>query len=207
MKMCFPGLAILCWTALAMPAFGADGHRHAKAHQHGHGTANIAIEKNRIDIELVVPGADIVGFEHAPKSQEQKDNLAEAKKKLADILSLMKVSQSAQCNVSDVKIEFGAPGSEDHKGHKGHDDHDDHGHSKEASKHDDHDDHKGEHGEFHASYVLKCEDVSQVKALSFAYFKVFASAQELDVNIVTAKKQSKFEVTRDKPDVTLDGAN
>ena len=47
-------------------------HREAGAHAHGHGKVNIAIEGQRLSIELEAPGADIVGFEHEAKTAAEK---------------------------------------------------------------------------------------------------------------------------------------
>ena len=58
---------------IALPAWAAQAqHRELGPHQHGHGTLNIAIEGERVSMELDVPGADIVGFEHAASTADQK---------------------------------------------------------------------------------------------------------------------------------------
>ena len=60
-------------------------------HVHGHGTLNIAIEDKRVSMELEVPGMDIVGFEHAPSTDDQKAAVEKAKarleKPLGDVLA------------------------------------------------------------------------------------------------------------------------
>jgi hypothetical protein len=42
-------------------------------------------------------------------------------------------------------------------------------------------------------------------AIEFGYFRAFAGAQKLDVNVITPKGQSKFEVTRSNPNLSLAG--
>ena len=71
----------------ALPA-SAEEHRQLGAHVHGHGHLNIAIEGKKLTMELEVPGADIVGFEHEPSTPEQKAAVQQAKAKLADALAL-----------------------------------------------------------------------------------------------------------------------
>ncbi len=41
--------------------------------------------------------------------------------------------------------------------------------------------------------------------INFDYFALFAGAHDLTVNVVTAKGQSKYEVSRDKPTLDLGG--
>src|SRR5262249_38687966 len=50
------------------PAAAQSAHRELGPHEHGRGTLNIAIEGNRVSMELEVPGMDIAGFEHAAKT-------------------------------------------------------------------------------------------------------------------------------------------
>ena len=54
-------------TALASGAV-AETKREGHAHEHGHGKLNVAIEGKNVMMEMEVPGADIVGFEHEAKS-------------------------------------------------------------------------------------------------------------------------------------------
>lgn len=88
------------------------GHQHAHehkdvgAHQHGHGSVNIAIEGNRLSIELEAPGDDIVGFERVAKTKKDKAAIAAADEKLRDTAKLFELPAAAQCQVvkSDVKL-------------------------------------------------------------------------------------------------------
>ena len=56
---------------LLLPAFVATSLlANERAHEHGVGTLSIAVEGNDVEIEMVVPGADVVGFEHPPSSDD-----------------------------------------------------------------------------------------------------------------------------------------
>ena len=142
-------------------------------------------------MELEVPGADIVGFEHAATSAGDKATLEKAKAQLAAPLALFALPASAACRVTqvDVEVEIG----EHH--------HD----AKEEAKAEEGAE-KGEgHSEFHVQYALECAAPGNLTAIEFAYFRAFAGAQKLDVNVITPKGQSKFEVTRASPSLSLAG--
>ena len=47
----------------------AEETRQVDKHEHGVGELNIAVEGNSIDLEFMIPGADIVGFEYKAKSE------------------------------------------------------------------------------------------------------------------------------------------
>ena len=45
------------------------------AHVHGEAELTIAFEGQRIEMQLVSPAANIFGFEHAPKNDEQNEQV------------------------------------------------------------------------------------------------------------------------------------
>jgi Protein of unknown function (DUF2796) len=176
--------AVLVWL-MFVPAY-AQERREAGPHQHGHGTLNIAVEGSRVSMELEVPGNDIVGFEHAAKTKVQRAAMAGARAQLGAPLSLFRLPANAGCAVKEatVKIESGSKDDAKKAGHK-------------------HDDHDHDHSEFHAEYTLECGTITNLTSIEFPYFSVFKGAEELEVNVVTPKGQTKFEVNRDKPRLEL----
>lgn len=187
-------LALAAGIAIAAPALAHEEHRELGTHVHGHGTLNLAVESNRLSIELEAPGMDIVGFEHEASSDEQKAAVSKAKQQLADPLSLFKLPAAAECKLADAKVEIEKEDAHDH----------DHGDDKHA--HDHAETEKGGHNAFRATYAIDCAKPDGLTAITFDYFKAFAGAKELDVSLVTEKTQSKFEVTRENPVLNLAGA-
>ncbi|MGO9472931.1 MAG: DUF2796 domain-containing protein [Rhodomicrobium sp.] len=184
--------AALALTAL--PAYAQEEHRHLGAHVHGHGSLNIAIEGKTVSMELEVPGADIVGFEHEPSTPEQKAALAKAKAKLADGLSIITPVSAAGCSLKSAKVATQAEHEDEHE------------HEHEAEGAATHEEESGHHhSEFHVEYSLECSSPSRLTAMTFDYFKAFPNAQELDIAVITPKGQSSFEVKRDKPSLDLTG--
>lgn len=203
-------------TALALigaapaTALAEEEHRELGAHVHGHGTLSIAVENTSVAMELEVPGMDIVGFEHAAESAEQKAAVAKAKSDLADPFALFAFPAAAGCSAKAVQVVLEAEHGhgQEHGGAKGDpvlSEEDDREHKDHAEAHDDgHDEHEG-HNAFHATYSLDCAKPSNLTSISFGYFKRFAGAQGLTVNVVTAKAQNSYEVSRDKPSLDLGG--
>lgn len=200
-------VACVISVAAAVPSLSEEAHRELGPHVHGHGTLNIAVENTRVSIELEAPGMDIVGFEHEASSTDQKAALAKAKAQLGDPLSLFKVPAAAECKLAEAKTEIETEDEHEH----GHDHAAEKGDEKAEHDHDghddghDHDDHAG-HTAFHVTYAIDCAKPANLTSITFDYFKAFAGAKELDVSVVTAKAQSQFEVTREKPVLDLAGA-
>ncbi|HEX9881780.1 MAG TPA: DUF2796 domain-containing protein [Hyphomicrobium sp.] len=196
-------LAALAAVSLASASLRAEEeHRELGAHEHGHGTLNIAVENKRVAMELEVPGMDIVGFEHEATSDDQKAAVDKAKAELAKPLTLFKLPASAGCSVKEAKVEIEAEHEDaDHEKHAKAEDHDD---EKHADADHDEDEHEG-HNAFHVTYALDCAKPAELTSITFDYFKAFAGAQNLTVNVVTAKAQNAYEVSRDKPELDLGG--
>jgi uncharacterized protein DUF2796 len=186
----------------ATAGMGAAQERQLGAHEHGRGTLNIALEGSRLSMELEVPGADIVGFEHEASTAKQKSAVEAAKKQLAAPQRLFELPAAAGCVLKEAKIAIEA---EDH----------DHEHGQEAKDHDAKGDAAGEHepkehaghehSAFHAEYAFDCKAPASLTAIGFGYFKAFAGAQKLDVTVIGPKQQNRFEVSRAKPSLDLGG--
>jgi hypothetical protein len=180
-------------TCLAFSA-SAEEHRQLGAHVHGHGRLNIAIEDKTVSIELEVPGADIVGFEHEAATRAQRSAIEKAKATLAAGLSLFTPTAAAGCTQKASKVSIEADHEHEHE------------HHAEGAKSDAEEeaaDHH--HSEFHAEYAFKCASPGRLTSMTFDYFKAFPDAQELDISLISPKGQSSTEVKRDKPRLDLTG--
>lgn len=182
-------IAAAAFAVLAASAATAheEEHRELGAHEHGVGQVEIAIEGLTVQIELHAPGADIVGFEHAAATAEDRAAIDRAVAALARPLELFVFPKAAGCSVAEAEAQLVG---EEHG-------HEEHGHEEHAGE--------GGHSEFHAAYVLTCADPGAIRQIDFAYFTVFPNGRELEVQIVTDKGARSFEAERAAPVVSLEG--
>jgi len=212
-------------ASLAATTALAETTRQLDAHEHGVGALNIAIAGTTLEIEFHAPGADIVGFEHAASSAEDRAAVDQAVATLARPLDLFELPAAAECSVTEARAALEAEEAhDDHDGDHGEDHAAEHGHEEheheehEEHAHDDHDDdHADEdhahedhaegdsHTEFHAHYVLTCATAEALDQITFAYFDQFENARELEVQLVSANGAKAFEVLRDQPILDLRG--
>jgi len=197
-------LAVVAISLLTTSARAEEEHRELGPHVHGHGTLDIAIDDKVVSMELEVPGMDIVGFEHAASTDDQKTAVEKAKAQLAKPLGVFSLPAAAGCSVAEAKVAIEAE-----RHHDGDDDDHDANHDADhtdGAKDDQggHDEHAG-HNEFRATYAFDCTAPAELTTINFDYFALFAGAHDLTVNVVTAKGQSKYEVSRDKPTLDLGG--
>ncbi len=183
--------------ALSTSAFAAEGHREQGAHQHGHGSFEMAIEKSTVSINLTIPGDDIVGFETSSCQRQGDSRHREREKSLGDALALFGLPKDAGCKVDTADVHtHGYNADGDHK-------HEDKPAKPAMQK-------KKrititKHGSFHAKYTLTCAKPNAITALNFKFFAAFPRSQELEVVAVSEKSQVKVEATRKKPTVVLKG--
>ncbi|MCV3271293.1 DUF2796 domain-containing protein [Roseobacter sp. WL0113] len=156
------------------------------------------MEGTTLALELHAPGADIVGFEYAAKTAEERAAIDAAVATLARPLDLFVVPATAECTVVEASAKL--------QGADTHDDHD-HGHSHDDHAHaeHDHDAAEAEHAEFHAAYVLNCANPDALSEIGFAYFETFENARKLEVQIVSETGAQAAEVTRSAPELNLRG--
>jgi len=180
-------------ACMVFPA-NAEEHRQLGAHVHGHGRLNIAIEDKTVFLELEVPGADIVGFEHEAAMPAQRAAIEKAKADLTAGLSLFTPEAATNCVQKSAKVSIEAEHGDEHE------------HHTEGGKPGANEGEEGHHhSEFHAEYAFECASPSRLTSMTFDYFKAFPNAQELDVSFISPKGQSSYEVKRDKPRLDLTG--
>ena len=183
-------------VAATTPVF-AEKTRQLDAHEHGVGQLDIAFDGNQISMELHAPGADIVSFEYAAESAEDRAKVDAAVAMLARPLDLFVLTEAAGCTIVQASAELESEeGQVDHE-----DEHDDHEDANHQEKNTD----APGHTEFHAEYLLACADPSAVTEITFTYFDAFPNALEVEVQLISNKGATSFEVERDTPTLDLRG--
>ncbi|WP_227268411.1 zinc uptake protein ZrgA [Roseobacter weihaiensis] len=191
-------LSLVALFALAANPVSAEETRQLGAHEHGVGQLDIAFDGTQIAMELRAPGADIVGFEYEAQSVDDRAKVDAAVATLARPLDLFSLPSAAGCSV--VQASASLESEEEHESHgdaHAHEDHGDEDHADHA--------HEAGHTEFHAEYLVNCADPAAASVISFAYFDTFPNALELEVQVISDKGATAFEVERDAPTLDLRG--
>ena len=124
----------------------AEETRQVDKHEHGVGELNIGVESSAINLEFMIPGADITGFEYEAKSDSDIALVNAALSKFENFQNIFILPDSSNCDLVDAEI--GINQEDDHNDHDEHDDHD---------EHEGHDEHAHHHGEFDIHFWLDPE--------------------------------------------------
>ncbi|MDF5309855.1 DUF2796 domain-containing protein [Vibrio parahaemolyticus] len=202
-------LAIIIGLSLSTVAT-AEEYRQHSAHVHGHVEFNIAQDGSDLLLEITAPGADVVGFEHAPENAEQEKTLQHAVATLEDSNALFAINPQAQCEIEEVHVEHSLGGQHEeheHHDHEGHD-HDEHAHH-DHDKHDhdgreghDHSEHS-DHGEFTVQYRFHCAQVGELSRIQTDWFNQFPSTESVNVNLFTDTTQSATSLTKSNTQIAI----
>ncbi len=178
---------LLCYlSALSAATTSAFTQESLGAHEHGSGQLNLALEGSTLLIELIAPGADIVGFEHAPENDAQKTRLRVAVARLQDGATLFGLPPAAGCRQQEVSVDsplmevLEAPASTAGDSHN-------------------HDEKEAGHAEFHARYQFACSNPAALTRFSIRYFALFPAAHELAVQMITPRGQAATKLTPANP--------
>ncbi len=190
-------LSSLLFIVFSTAPLFAEETRHLDAHEHGVGQLNMAFDGQKIAMEFRAPGADLVGFEYAAKSAEDRAKIDTAVATLARPLELFALPSAASCSV--VKASAGLEADADHEDHQEEHTHDDHDHEENDEAHAE----ANGHTEFHAQYLINCANPAAVTEISFAYFDIFENALEVEVQVITESGAAAYEVERAVPMLDL----
>ncbi|MCY9805738.1 DUF2796 domain-containing protein, partial [Vibrio scophthalmi] len=100
----FSPIALALGLLFTHTAMAEEGFRQHDAHVHGEVEFNIAQDGDELLFEITSPGADVVGFEHAPENEAQKQALAKAIAQLEKPIEVLTLSSSAQCEIEHVSV-------------------------------------------------------------------------------------------------------
>ena len=167
--------------------------RQKDSHEHGAANLMMVMEDEKLQIEFEVPSESLIGFEHFPKSQSNRENFNEAIKMLSDSSKLFTTPAEAECLLTGLNVSqtLFSGEEEDEHGHEekdehGHDDHDEHGHE---------DSEKGEiHSEFRSNYSWNCLHTDEIDSIGNKLFSFFPRIEEIQVNWITNSGQGSLEI-------------
>ncbi|MBD23985.1 MAG: hypothetical protein CMG46_03135 [Candidatus Marinimicrobia bacterium] len=164
------------------------------AHEHGVGRILIASEGKDVEIELSIPGADAVGFEHTASSEDEKMAVAAAAKALRDVDRIITLSSEAMCRAEEIEVVSGLMDDEKLESNQSHEHEHEHEHENSIEE---------VHSEFIAHYHFHCEQPSKMTSAEIGFFNVFPSAHELEAEWITPRGQGAAELTAKSPNLAF----
>ena len=176
--------AAFVWLAMFHEPLAAQTPR---AHVHGEAELNVVAEGAQLEIQLLAPLDSVLGFEHAPRTDKQREAVRSMAKRMRQAQSLFVPTPQAGCSATSVRLastslpaqllgETAAPSPPL---------------ARTASDHDDLD----------AIFVFRCISPDRLRGLDSSVQKAFPGIRNLKVRVVSAQGQKAVVLTRGRTSV------
>jgi hypothetical protein len=168
-------------TSLCIAAVHAEdsGQRKQAAHVHGIAHMTIAAEGSKVQIELSSPAASLIGFERAPRTDEERATLAMATENLMAGDAMIRLNIEAGCRLETADVDAEFADADAHAAHAHEDEH--------------------AHADFHVSYGFVCDRPDALGSAALGLFSGFPALERVLVQYVTAEGQGGAELTPRQP--------
>ncbi|WP_277252683.1 ZrgA family zinc uptake protein [Neptunomonas phycophila] len=168
-----------------------------EAHEHGKVALTLAIEAGNVEVSWRSPAVNLVGFEHQPKTPEEKQKVEQTLLNLKQGYEQIVLPESALCLLKEADIDTTLAAhteGHDHDDHD-HEKHDDHDHEKhEGHDHDEHD-HDG-HADFSAKYTFECRHPEHLKQIEVNLMPSYPGIDEIRYQAITPAGQTGGSLTQ-----------
>lgn len=154
-------LVTLLTTAPAVAADKTAADR-PPAHQHGAAGLQVSLDGRALQVALEGPSDNLLGFEHAPRNDAEKQAVARAEQKLKQPLQLVGIPPAAECQPQPARVDIKLPAAG-----------------------------SGEtHSEIEAEWRWDCGKPDALTHVDVSgLFKAFPRLKQLKVEVVTARGQ------------------
>ena len=166
------------------PAF-TQGHGHA--HLHGIASLQIAVDGSTLTLRLRTPLENLVGFEHAPRTEQQKKAVADMEQRLGMPESHFAPTTAAGCTPVATKLDSPFPATaKTEKGGSG-------DQAKGAAHKDGKE--RDVHAELSAEFVFRCQSPDRLQGIEVKLFDRFSKLRRVDVELAGPRGQKSYRLT------------
>ena len=149
--------------------------RQKDSHEHGAAIIKMVMEEERLQVEFEVPSESLIGFEHFPKSQSNRENFNEAIKILSDPSKLFSKPIKAECLLVGMNVSQSLFSNEEEHGHD------------ESEKSE-------IHSEFKSKYSWNCQHLDEIDSIGTQLMSFFPRIEEIRVNWISNNGQGSLEL-------------
>ncbi len=191
-------LAAAVAAALASGWASAEVERQHAPHVHGVATGNLSLDGPDMRLELEIPGVNLIGFEHAPRNDEQQAALDGALEYLRTA-DWVQADGRGGCEVASINAHTHGF-SDDHDHDHSHDHDHDHGHDHD---HDNGHYHDHDHAEFHVIIGLECDSPNNLSWVDLRLFEDFPGNERMDIDVLTDRVATQVRLAPGNERISL----
>lgn len=182
-------LAALLFLASSTALVASPTVREHGAHEHGHGVLEMAMDGHDLHLEMRIPAINVVGFEHAPSTDAQREAVRRALATFKRGQDLFAPSAAARCALESAEATLGEERDHEHQHGHAKEEHKDHGHghghgdAKQAHA-------DGEvHSELRAVWRFHCDAPDKLERIDVKVFEHLHDVEKIEAQVVTTTLQ------------------
>ena len=160
--------------------------RQKDSHEHGAAIIKMVLEEERLQVEFEVPSESLIGFEHFPKSQSNRENFNKTIKILSDPSKLFSQPVKAECLLVGMNVSQSLFSNEEEHGHDESEKEEEHGHDESEKS--------GIHSEFKSNYYWNCQHLDEIDSIGTQLMSFFFGIEEIRVNWISNNGQGSLEL-------------
>jgi hypothetical protein len=164
---------LYCWVLMCCPAAIPSFAHGPGPHVHGVATLTVAVDGNRLTLDLESPLDNLLGFEHLPRTEKEEGAVRDMAQRLNRAESLFVPTPAARCNPVSVKLESPMLQPEKPSASDGHADLD---------------------GEF----VFRCERPEDLRDVEVQLFDGFPNMRQIDVQVAASRGQTAAKLSPER---------
>ena len=158
------------------------------AHEHGIARLGLAVDGTRVTIDLELPAESVFGFEHAPRSAQERATAAEALDRLrTGSARLIALPEGAACALDSAEVQAPEGAEDDHAGE------DEHAHEEDEHTHEDE---SIVHEDVHLLASLTCSR-EPIGPASLRFADLLPDVVQVDLTVFTAAGEAAGRVAPD----------
>lgn len=199
-------LSSLLVAGFAAPALAQQkpAPRAQHAHVHGKLELDIAIEGTAVTLEMEAPLESLLGFERAPRTDAEREAVANMAKRLRAADQLFVIDPAAGCKLGPVQLDSPVLSGDKPADSKPATAATKAGDAKAPTKPAAKAAEDGDHADLDASFAFNCVDASRVRYIEVQLFDAFKNLRQIESEIVAPQGQFKRVLRRPATRLTWD---
>lgn len=188
-------LRFACGVAAAVLGWSANGVALAqhKAHSHGTVSLSVAVDARVVTVVLESPLDDLVGFERAPRTDAERQRVADMVARFNAADQLFRIDPTARCTLSTVGLKSAVLGLDDAPAAGGSGDT---GAARKDSSNDQ------SHADLTGTFVFTCQDGDKARFIDLGLFDAFKGIRIVNTQVVSPQGQFKRALRQKRPRVS-----
>ncbi|KQM79584.1 hypothetical protein ASE76_15710 [Xylophilus sp. Leaf220] len=167
---------------LALPAPWAQAPAQ-HAHEHGRARLDLAVEGDTLTLALESPLDSLVGFERAPRTEAERQRVAQMVARLRAADALFAVDPAAGCTLAEVQLESAALGLG----------------AATAAAQQDRNAGAAAHADLDATLRFQCRQADRARFVDIGLFAAFPGLRAVEVQAATPQGQFRRTLTPRAP--------